>query len=118
MIKQDLVSYPEFRQGYFLLVQHIIKYCTQAFFNLQHDRFQTLVYTIIFAMQHEKPELMELGLETMDSLWHILNTNSDKKTPFYVNFYTMILHETIKVLTDYKHMSGFKLQATILSKLI
>jgi hypothetical protein len=61
---------------------------------------------------------MELGLETMDTLWYIFNMNSDKKTPFYVNFYTMILHETIKVLTDYKHMSGFKLQATILSKLI
>jgi hypothetical protein len=60
-------------------------------------------------MQHEKPELMELGLETMNALTMILLEHPDKITPFYVNFFTRILHETIKVLTDYKHMSGFKL---------
>lgn len=70
-------------------------------------------------MQHEKPELMELGLESMHALVIVLlDEHIEKITPFYVHFYTRIITETMRVMTDYRHMSGFKLQATILSNLI
>jgi hypothetical protein len=32
MIKQDDVSYPEFREGFFRLVMNIIKKCTDGYF--------------------------------------------------------------------------------------
>lgn len=118
MIKQDDVSYPEFREGFFKLVMNIIKKCTDGYFQLTGDRFQTIVYSVIFAFQHEKLELMELGLETMHALTVIILEEPDKITPFYVTFYTKIIHEIIRVMTDYKHTSGFKMQATILMNLL
>lgn len=70
-------------------------------------------------MQHEKPELMELGLESMNALTIVLaDEHQDKTNAFYVHFYTRIITETLRVLTDYRHMSGFKLQATIFQNLI
>jgi exportin-1 len=39
-------------------------------------------------------------------------------TVFYQNFYLHIIKEILTVMTDYRHMSGFKLQAQILQQLI
>lgn len=52
---------------------------------------------------------MELGLETMHALTVIILEEPEKITPFYVMFYTKIIHEIIRVMTDYKHTSGFKM---------
>ena len=41
---------------------NIIKHCTQGLFNLDNQVFQNVIMIVIFAMQHEKPELMDLGL--------------------------------------------------------
>ena len=65
VIKDDYISFPEFREGLFKLVENIVKYCTGGLFQLAADKFQTIILTILFAMKHEKPELMEIGLETM-----------------------------------------------------
>jgi len=35
-------------------------------------------------------------------------------TIFYQNFYLLIIRDTMTVMTDYRHMSGFKLQGMIL----
>ena len=32
--------------------------------------------------------------------------------------YAQVLHETLAVMTDYKHMSGFKMQAMVLQELL
>jgi hypothetical protein len=68
MIKHDYISYPEFREGYFLLVQNIVKHCTQPMFQLDRSKFETIIQSMLFAMKHEKPEAMELGLEAMHAL--------------------------------------------------
>jgi hypothetical protein len=39
MIKSDTISYPEFRQYLFKLIQNILKHCTIGFFNLPDDKF-------------------------------------------------------------------------------
>jgi hypothetical protein len=64
-------------------------------------------------MQHVKPELMEIGLEAMHALLEILSSEPQTATIFYQNFYLLILRDTINVITDYQHMSGFKLQGMI-----
>lgn len=62
---------------------------------------------------------MEIGLETLNALNIVLlEDHQDKVTPFYKNFYTRIITETLRVMTDYRHMAGFKMQATILQNLI
>ena len=71
-VQNDFVSFPEFREGFFRLVMNIIKHCTMGFFNLDTEAFERVVLTVIFAMQHEKPELMEIGLDSMHALIVIL----------------------------------------------
>jgi exportin-1 len=70
MIKNDYLSFPEFRESFFTLVEKIIKHCTAGLFSLNLSQFQTFILTILFAMKHEKPEAMDIGLNTM----HALNT--------------------------------------------
>ena len=118
MVKNDDMSFPEFRAGFFKLVQNIIKHCAAGLFSLEGSRFETIVLTVIFAMQHEKPELMELGLVSMQALNHILSENPHNASIFYQNFYSRILKETMVVITDYRHMSGFKYQGLILQQLL
>jgi len=60
-------------------------------------------------MKHEKPELMEIGLETMQALNMLVMSEPMVATIFYQNFYTLIMKDTLAAMTDYRHMSGFKL---------
>ena len=62
MVKNDYQSAPEFREGFFSLVMNIIKHGTTGLFNLPQQDFQQMVMVVVFAMQHEKPETMDLGL--------------------------------------------------------
>lgn len=39
MIKDDYISFPEFREGLFKLVENIVKFCTGGLFSLQSDKF-------------------------------------------------------------------------------
>ena len=109
MIKDDTISYPEFRQYFFKLIQNMIKHCTTGCFQLDSDKFHTLVLTILFSMQHVKPEYMEIGLETMSALTTLLAQEPQAATLFYRNFYSKVLKDTLTVMTDYQHVSGFKL---------
>ena len=68
MIRNDFVSFPEFRENFFTLVEKIIKHCTAGLFSLNINQFHTCILTILFAIKHEKPELMEIGLNTMYAL--------------------------------------------------
>lgn len=60
-------------------------------------------------MQHFKPELMEIGLETMSNLTILVASEPKAATLFYQMFYTKIFTSTLSLLTDYQHVSGFKL---------
>ena len=82
-VKHDTTQFPEFRDGFFRLVMNIIKHCTNGLFALDSAAFQNIVMTVIFAMQHEKPELMELGLEAMNALICILKESPETATSFY-----------------------------------
>jgi hypothetical protein len=69
-------------------------------------------------MKHEKPELMAIGLDTMQALNELVMKEPQISTIFYRNFYIIILKDTLAVMTDYRHMSGFKLQGIILAQLL
>lgn len=60
-------------------------------------------------MKHEKPELMEIGLETMQALNALVVSEPQIAAVFYQNFYVLIIRDTLAVMTDYRHVSGFKL---------
>ncbi len=118
MIKDDYVTLPEFREGCFRLVEMIVKYCTDGLFQLSPEKFNIIILTILFAMKHEKPELMEIGLETMHSLNLLVVSAPQIASIFYQNFYLVMIRDILTVMTDYRHMSGFKLQGLILQQMI
>ena len=118
MVKNDFLSLPEFREGFFSLTMNIVKHGTTGLFNLQPQTFQEMVQVIIFAMEHEKPDQMDLGLQSMHALLCIVKQNSQISNSFYESFCTMILQETLKLVTDYRHVSGFKLHCMILMEIL
>lgn len=80
--------------------------------------FETIIHTVIFAMKHEKPEVMEIGLKSMYDLNDKVSQNPSACTIFYVSFYTLIIKETLNVMSDCRHLSGFELQWLIFQQLI
>jgi exportin-1 len=69
-------------------------------------------------MKHRKPEEMEIGLNSLLELVSKISQEKSVCTPFFENFYTLILKETFSVMTDCFHMSGFKLQVKIIQNLL
>ena len=57
---------------------------------------------------------MELGLISLNALIEILKESPQTASSFYQFFYTKILKESLTVMIDYRHMGGFKMQATII----
>ena len=66
--------------------------------------------TVLFSMSHVKPELMEIGNESMHALTVLIGNEPYYATLFYKSFYSQIMRDTLTVMTDYQHVSGFKLQ--------
>ena len=77
-----------------------------------------MMLIVIFAMQHEKPELMDLGLQSLHAMTVLLHDQPALATDFYKFMYTQLLHETLTVMIDYRHVSGFKMQAMIVQELL
>jgi len=70
--------------------------------------------TVLFAMKHEKPELMDVGLLTMHALNFTVAQEPQIASVFYHNYITLIIKDTLTEITDYRHISGFKPQGQIL----
>lgn len=52
-------------------------------------------------MSHVKPELMEIGNESMQALCVLIGNEPFYATMFYKSFYSQILRDTLSVMTDY-----------------
>jgi hypothetical protein len=64
------------------------------------------------------PEVMEIGLKSVWDLNDRVMSVAQICQPFYVEFYSILFNEIIQVMTDCKHLSGFKLQCKIAQQLI
>ena len=73
VVQNEFQLYPDFREGFFTLVMNMVKHCTQGLFSLDQQTFHNVILIVIFAMQHEKPELMDLGLQSMHAMIVILH---------------------------------------------
>merc|ERR1719263_961110 len=60
-------------------------------------------------MTHEKPEVMDIGLQSMYDLNDKVGNVEHVCSTFYSGFYSLIIENTFLVLTDMRHLSGFKL---------
>lgn len=85
---------------------------------LDPAKFRTIIMTVIFAMKHEKPEEMEIGLKSMWDLNDKISCNPYVCNIFYTSFYSEVIKETLSIMMDCRHLSGFKLQCKIMQQLI
>jgi len=118
MIIKEFQNFPEFRLNFFTLLKSIVEHCFQALFELDNERFKTVVNSIIWAFKHEKPELADIGLNTMIILIQNMSTDQSVLNQFMQTFYMPICQDIFYVMTDTLHKSGFKLQTKILMMLI
>ena len=68
-------------------MMNAIKHCTQGLFSLEQSTFHNIIMIVIFAMQHEKPELMDLGLQSMHAMTIIMKDHPNLATDFYKFMY-------------------------------
>jgi len=78
----------------------------------------TIVHTVLFAMKHTKLEVMEIGLKSVWDLNDRIASQPQVCSLFYQHFYPTILRDTFQVMTDLRHLAGFKLQVKIIMQLI
>lgn len=67
--------------------------------------------TVLFACKHEKPEHMEAGLEALLTLNASIAQEPQVASVIYRAFFTHMIRDVLTIMTDYRHVSGFKLQA-------
>ena len=87
VIQNDYHSAPDFREGLFSLMMNIVKHCTGGLFSMDQNVFQNVINILVFAMQHEKPELMDLGLQSVHAMTIVVKDNQQIATQFYKLMY-------------------------------
>jgi len=118
MISSNYTSFMDTRRNFFSLIKNIVNFSLEGLFTATEDNFKTCMNSIIWAIKHYQIELSDIGLETMDNLLAKVVSNSDIANIFFQNFYMTIMEETLFVLTDSLHKSGFYKQAVIIMKLV
>lgn len=118
MVKDDFLTYPEFREGLFTLLRDIIKFSASGLFSLDASQFQNMIHSINFSMKHVKPEICDLGLEAMNELLKLVAQEPSVRDQFFQQYFMLIFMDTLKVMTEQTYVSGFQQQATILQIMI
>lgn len=73
---------------------------------------------MLFGCKHESPEVMDLSLLCLQDLVTKMGSQGVICTQFYSSFYVLIMTELLSVMTDCRHLAGFKLHVSILKELI
>merc|ERR1719487_1294476 len=78
------------------------------------------VDSLVWALKHEQPNVSEAGLEILGEFIEKLLTKSQPAVykSFFQQYFHAILRDTLLVLTDTMHKSGFKGQVRILQLLL
>lgn len=121
MINKDFTEYPEHRIEFYKLLREIDLKGFNALLQFPPESFQSFIDAILWAFKHNNREVENTGL----TLCYELLVNIEKLGPqnqfalgFYRHYYFPIISDVFYVLTDSDHKAGFKLQASLLSKML
>lgn len=59
-----------------------------------------MILAVDFSMKHVKPEICDLGLETMVQLLKLVSGADSVRDPFFKLYFSLILDNTLFVMTD------------------
>jgi len=117
MITTNFEDYPEHRLHFFNLLRAINSHCFPAFFMIPEQHFKLVIDSIVWAFKHTMRNIAETGLHILEELWKNIS-QSEVSTAFYKTYFLSLLQDLFVVLTDTFHKSGFKMQATMIQRMI
>ncbi|KAK4687365.1 exportin-1, partial [Tremellales sp. Uapishka_1] len=119
MINQDFAEYPEHRQGFFKLLRAINVTCFPALLELPPPQFKLVMDSVVWAIKHTMRDIADTGLNiALEVIENFSRSSQDIANSFYQQYLLAMLGDVFFVLTDTDHKSGFKMQTTLLAKLI
>ncbi|CAN0236579.1 unnamed protein product, partial [Hapterophycus canaliculatus] len=108
-------DFPEHRLKFFRFLKAVNTHCFGTLFEIPPEHQKLVVDSVVWAFKHTERNIAETGLEILYEL--LLNVG---RTPavaqgFYRQFLlSLIQQDTLAVMTDRLHKSGFKMHATLL----
>jgi len=88
---------------------------SKHFFSINPALFKLVIDSVVWAFKHTERHISETGLNILlEMLRNVSDAGPDVSSAFYKSYFLSILQDIFVVLTDSFHMSGFKLQATLL----
>eukprot|EP01006_Ploeotia_vitrea_P040702 TRINITY_DN66447_c9_g7_i2.p1 TRINITY_DN66447_c9_g7~~TRINITY_DN66447_c9_g7_i2.p1 ORF type:complete len:1150 (+),score=740.55 TRINITY_DN66447_c9_g7_i2:403-3450(+) len=116
MITQNFTDNPEHRQAFFSLIRSVNANTFRALLGLQPQQFKGVMDSIVWAFKHLDRNFADTGLNTLLELLDNIK-NSDVANHFYKRYFLKLLVDLFGALTDTFHQPGFRLHATILSRM-
>lgn len=116
MITKNFEDFPDHRINFFTLVRAINSKCFQCFFMIDENQFQIVYNSIVWAARHLERNVSDTGLQTLVELLDNVE-RANLVVQFHQKYFLLVLQDTLAVLTDSLHKSGFHLQCIILQKL-
>ena len=114
MITRNFEDFPEHRLNFFRFLKAVNTHCFATIFVLPQHVQKLVVDSIIWAFKHTERNVAETGLEILLALLQNVQREPSVAQAFYQSFLLVLIQDTLAVMTDRLHKSGFKMHATLL----
>lgn len=119
MINKTMNDYPEHRVEFYKLLRTINLNSFPALLKLPPNVFEQTVNACLWGAKHDNRDVESSGLSLLlELISNVGDLNNDISNVFFQRFFKPIIGDTLYVLTDSDHKSGFKTQSQILIKII
>lgn len=119
MINKTMNDYPEHRVEFYKLLRTINLNSFSALLKLPPAVFEQTVNACLWAAKHDNRDVESSGLSLLlELISNVGDLNNEISNVFFQRFFKPIISDTLYVLTDSDHKSGFKTQSQILVKII
>ncbi|KAF8520214.1 CRM1 C terminal-domain-containing protein [Hysterangium stoloniferum] len=119
MINQDFTEYPEHRVGFYSMLRVINQFCFAALLAIPPAQFRLFMDSVVWAIKHTMRDIADIGLYIcLEVINNFAESDPAIANVFYQQYTLSLLQDILFVLSDSDHKSGFKLQSTVLARLI
>ena len=109
MITRNFEDFPEHRLNFFRFLKAVNTHCFATIFVLPQHVQKLVVDSIIWAFKHTERNVAETGLEILLALLQNVQREPSVAQAFYQSFLLVLIQDTLAVMTDRLHKSGFKM---------
>eukprot|EP00752_Nemacystus_decipiens_P006845 g6147.t1 len=114
MITRNFEDFPEHRLKFFRFLKAVNTHCFGTLFEIPPEHQKLVVDSVVWAFKHTERNIAETGLEILHELLMNVGRTPAVAQAFYRQFLLSLIQDTLAVMTDRLHKSGFKMHATLL----